>query len=172
MLTCIICVCTDQVPEDLVRLFGTWVLSLVLWMLRRCWEERTFSLLKHPELSLICEETWHSDYIMRDPRGNLYLYVLCRQKTHVNDELGHSSKREKKLANSIQGIFGDEQLVSPYQEISQKYFVGFISTTCNLALLTTLCRVGSMCNVKRAVTSWRRSRSCVNMERMFQNETF
>ncbi len=31
MLTCIMCRCTSQVPRDLVRLYGAWLLSLALW---------------------------------------------------------------------------------------------------------------------------------------------
>ena len=44
MLTCIIRVLADKVLRDLVRLFGTWLLSLALWKLRRCQQERNCSV--------------------------------------------------------------------------------------------------------------------------------
>ncbi len=43
-LTCVVCVCADQVSGDFGRLSRTWLLSLVLWMLYRCQEERNCSL--------------------------------------------------------------------------------------------------------------------------------
>ena len=61
MLTCVVCVRANQVPGDLVRLFRTWLLSLVLWMLCRCQEERNCSLFRDQLLALNSVETLHLD---------------------------------------------------------------------------------------------------------------
>ena len=44
MLTCILCRCMDQVPRDLVILYGAWLLCLALWMPSRDVKEAKISV--------------------------------------------------------------------------------------------------------------------------------
>ena len=75
MLTCIMCRCTSQVPRDLVRLYGAWLLSLALWMPSRDVREAEIAVHEAVRPNLKCMEIQHLDYVIQDCPEVLHVLV-------------------------------------------------------------------------------------------------
>ena len=104
MLTCIMCRCTSQVPGDLVRLYGAWVLSLALWMPSRDVREAEIAL--HEGVKTYSQVYGNSALGLRYAR-------LSRRFTRVmqtnveweqcssKNNFGKKEKREEVLQNAL-----------------------------------------------------------------------
>ena len=158
MFTCIVRVLAGQVLRDLVRLFGTWPLSFMLWVFCSCQKERLQSLKGSEACSQL---RWnsvlglHNARLLRRFTRVMQTNVVCEQGKHQT-----TSGRRKWERNSFRRPLESGKCSMLTRKSPRNFHVGLVSNTWNFALLTLLCRA---CNVKAMMTSWTRNNPRVNI---------
>ncbi len=109
----------------------------------------------------------------------LHYATLLRKFTRVmqtKDTSGRQAHRWLQKGKCGQILFRGPLEMSNWSALTRKSprsaLVGFISTTGNLALLTTLCRARGTYSVKQAMMSWRKESPHVSIEHKLMNGTF